>query len=52
MQFLKLTLKRDFATLYRDYTVSTYAKFSEKQTFLTPSYAHARVRIKGLEMFF
>ena len=28
----------------------TYAKFSEKLTFLTPWYAHVRVRIKGKEM--
>ena len=27
-----------------------YAKFSEKLLFLTPSYAHVRVRIRGLEM--
>ena len=27
-----------------------YAKFSEKLSFLTPSYAHVRVRIRGLEM--
>ena len=30
--------------------LSTYAKFSEKLAFLTPWYAHARVRIRGLEM--
>ena len=30
--------------------LSTYAKFSEKLTFLTPWYAHIRVRIRGLEM--
>ena len=30
--------------------LSTYAKFSEKLTFLTSWYAHVRVRIKGLEM--
>ena len=27
-----------------------YVKFSEKLTFLTPWYAHVRVRIRGLEM--
>ena len=27
-----------------------YAKFSEKLTFLTPWYAHVRVRIRELEM--
>ena len=34
------------------YPLSTYAKFSEKLTFLTPWYAHVRVRIgvRGLEM--
>ena len=29
--------------------LSTYAKFSEKLTLLTPWYAHVRVRINGLE---
>ena len=28
-----------------------HAKFSEKRTFLTPGYAHIRVRIRGWEMF-
>ena len=30
-----------------DHPFSTYAKFSEKLTFLTPWYAHERVRIRG-----
>ena len=30
--------------------LSMYAKFYEKVTFLTPWYAHVRVRIRGLEM--
>ena len=30
--------------------LSTYAKFSEKLTFLTPWYAHVRVHTRGLEM--
>ena len=30
--------------------LSTYAKFFEKLTFLTPWYAHVRVRIRGFEM--
>ena len=30
-----------------DYSFTTYAKFSEKLTFLTPRYAHVRVRIRG-----
>ena len=30
--------------------LSTYAKFSEKLTFVTPWYAHVRLRIRGLEM--
>ena len=30
--------------------LSTYAKFSEKLAFLTPWYAHVRVRIRELEM--
>ena len=32
--------------------LSTYVKVSEKLTFLTPWYAHVRVRIRGLEMLF
>ena len=32
------------------FVLSTYAKFSEKLTFLSPRYAHARVRIRGVEM--
>ena len=39
-----------FLEAVRDHSVSTYAKFSEKLTFLTPGYAHIRVRISGLEM--
>ena len=35
-----------------DHPLSTYAKFSEKLTFLSPWYAHVLVRIRGLEMFF
>ena len=31
----------------RDYPFNTYAKFSEKLTFLTPSYAHILVRDRG-----
>ena len=34
----------------RDHPLSTYANFFEKLTFLTPWYAHVRVRIRGLEM--
>ena len=34
----------------RDHPVSTYTKFSEKLTFLTPRYAHVPVRIKRLEI--
>ena len=30
--------------------LSTYSNFSEQLTFLTLSYAHARVHINGLEM--
>ena len=30
-----------------DHSFSTYAKFSEKLIFLTPWYAHVRVRIRG-----
>ena len=33
-----------------DHPLSTYAKFSEKLTLLTPRYAHVRVRIRRLEM--
>ena len=34
----------------KDHSFSTYAKFSEKQTFLTPLYVHVRVRIRGQEL--
>ena len=34
----------------KGHPLSTYTKFSEKLTFLTPWYAHVRVRIRGLEM--
>ena len=34
----------------RDHPFSTYAKFSEKLTFLTPWYWYVRVCIRGLEM--
>ena len=33
-----------------DHSFSTYAKFSEKLTFLTPWYAHVSVRIRGWKM--
>ena len=32
------------------HSLSTYAKFSVKLTFLTPWYAHVRVRVRGSEM--
>ena len=32
---------------FRAHSFSTYAKFSEKLTFLTPRYTHVRVRIRG-----
>ena len=31
--------------LFRDHSSSKYAEFSEKRTFLTPWYAHVRMRI-------
>ena len=34
----------------RNHPFSAYAKCSEKLTFLTPWYAHVRMRIRGLEM--
>ena len=34
----------------KDHPLSTYEKFSEKLTFLTPLYAHVRLRIRKLEM--
>ena len=40
----------NFINMIRGHPLSTYAKFSEKLTFLTPLYAHVRVRIRGLEM--
>ena len=36
--------------LVRDHPFSTYAKYSEKLTFLTPLYAHIHAHIRGLEM--
>ena len=35
---------------FRDQSLNTYTKFSEKLTFLTPRYAQVSVRIRGLEM--
>ena len=35
-----------FCDLSMIHPFSTYAKFTEKLTFLTPYYAHARVRIR------
>ena len=37
-------------SFFRGHPLSTYAKFSEKLTFLTPWYIQVRVRIRGLEM--
>ena len=45
-KFLR-TFWRSQKNLRRDHSFSTYAKFSEKLTFLAPWYAHVRVRIKG-----
>ena len=36
--------------ILRAHPLSTYAKFSEELTFLTPWYAHVRLPIRGLEM--
>ena len=36
--------------MLRGHPLSTYAKFSEKITFLPPVYAHVRLRIRRLEM--
>ena len=38
----------ELRAILKDCPISTYAKFSEKLTFLTPCYAH--VGIRGLEM--
>ena len=38
---------RAFWLAVRDHSFSTYAKFSEKKTFLTSLYSHAGVRIRG-----
>ena len=46
----KLMRVNHFKWLIRGYPFSIYAKFSEKLTFLTPWYAHVRVRIRGLEI--
>ena len=40
-----------FLIIKTGHPLSTYAKFAEKLTFLTPWYARIRVRIRGLEMF-
>ena len=32
------------------HSLSTYAKFNEKLIFLTPSYAHVRVHVRGVEI--
>ena len=48
---LKLQHWKKWGTI-RDHSFSTYAKFSEKITFLTHWYAHVRVRIRELEMLF
>ena len=37
----------DMSRLFGDHSFSTYVKFSEKLTFLTPSYAHVHVHIRG-----
>ena len=34
-------------SISRAHPFSTYAKFSEKLTFLTPRYAHVRLRSRG-----
>ena len=39
-----------YRQMVRGHLLRTYAKFSEKLIFLTPRYAHVRVRIRGLEM--
>ena len=40
--------KEDY--VHKDHSFSTYAKFSEKLSFLTPRYAHVHVRMRGYEM--
>ena len=39
-----------YVNYLRGYSLSTDAKFSGRQLFLTPWYANVRVRIRGLEM--
>ena len=48
LQYVKLVA--NWSSLFRGHPLCTYAKFSEKLTFLTPRYAHVRARIRGLEM--
>ena len=51
--FLKTCKTSNFSHLFVlpwGHPLSAYAKFSEKVIFLTPWYAHVRVRIRGLEM--
>ena len=40
----------EFNILIGGHPLSTYAKYSEKLTFVTPWYAHVRVLIRGLQM--
>ena len=36
--------------IVRDHSVSTYVKFSEELTFLTPTYEHVDARVRGYLM--
>ena len=51
---LPVNFEQAFTHLVRGHLFSTYAKFSEKLTFLTPWYAHVCARIKGwsLKLYF
>ena len=45
-----LSLRETSDITIRDLSFSTDAKFSEKLIFLTPWFAHVRVRSRGLKM--
>ena len=55
INFFSILKKQTYVWCFLDlllwgHALSTYVKFSEKLTFLTPRYAHVRLRTRGLEM--
>ena len=45
-----IIFRKSYEDIIRGHPLSTFAKFSEKLTFLIPWYAHVRVCLRGLEM--